>query len=146
VQDSLRAQEFSIALPERPTNVTLDPSNWILKRVTYTGPQDVAGQDPVDPSQIRWVISPPRPNPSAGPVSVLLSAPGCESCARSEGPALWVWDVSGRRVGRLQHAEGEAVYSWDGRAFDGGNLPAGVYWIGGGGGRTGAPQRTVRIR
>lgn len=156
VQNTQRIQDFVFREIRRPSGVTWDPGGWILKRVTYGSP-GVARATKGEATG--WAISALWPNPSRGPVWLKLAPSQCSSCGSvpAAAPALWVWDVTGRRVGEFRRAlagsrnPGEAVYAWDGRDIAGQILARGVYWVGAepggaGEGAAGRPQRILRLR
>jgi choice-of-anchor B domain-containing protein len=79
-----------------------------------------------DESAPRAALGAPRPNPSAGAVSVALFLPAA-------GPArAAVYDVAGRRVAPLFDGPapaGRLLIRWDGRNARGDDAASGLYWI-----------------
>jgi hypothetical protein len=69
-------------------------------------------------------LSAPAPNPSHAGVHLSFSVPDGEA-------ELTVLDLAGRQVARLWRGQSSSTVSmqWDGRAADGGALPAGLYLV-----------------
>jgi hypothetical protein len=66
------------------------------------------------------------PSPARGSVRISCSLPAGESAS------LWIFDVLGRRVRRLDvpvAAERDRSLTWDGRMDDGVEAAPGIYWI-----------------
>ena len=81
----------------------------------------------VSPSGLatRIELSPPRPNPSSSATHVEFALPAAASADLS------VYDVSGRRVATLLHADlpaGRRSVTWDGREANGRAVGAGLYF------------------
>ena len=99
-------------------NVSNLLANWFLEPVHWVA---VGPGAPV----ARLTLETARPNPSSATASLRFALP------RAGRARLLLMDVSGRRVrtlvdGALAAGPHEAV--WDGRADEGGRVPAGLYW------------------
>ena len=87
-------------------------------------------------------LSPPRPDPSRGPVAftLVLEHPAEVDAA--------VFDAGGRRVAtvvRTALAAGVHALAWDGRSTRGDRVRAGVYWLRASAGNERRSARIVRV-
>ncbi len=133
VDSGSRNQKFSFLLSRIPQDLALDPEGWVLKNVRYVrGP---TGSDEPPLAQVPH-LAPAWPNPSAGPVHLLLLGPaspdGATPGTLRAAPEVWIADAAGRKVARLAAAAGAVPgavpYLWDGRTGAGSPAPLGVYW------------------
>lgn len=138
IENRARTERFAFTLRAEPERIELDPDDWILKQVSYVaGP---SGLEPgADPTRLqdRFVVA---PNPSDGPVRILY-----QPAIPAESGFVSILDAGGRRVRTLVLPPHSPV-AWDGRDADGTPLPAGIYWLRGGGPASGLHERLVRIR
>jgi aminopeptidase N len=83
-------QSFSWLLPRRPSSVTIDPGNWVLKTTQLVTPaQDAAGS----PGAFR--LGENYPNPFNGETTLPFTVP-------SRGRvSVEIWNVTGELVGRI---------------------------------------------
>lgn len=91
----------------------------------------------------RIAFAPVAPNPSRGTVELAVRGPD------GAAPSVTVFDVRGRRVralGRRAMTSGTAVFAWDGRADDGSETGAGVYFARAESGEDAAVARVLRLR
>lgn len=120
IWDSLRTQSFTMHVQGTPTNLVIDPDNWLIKQVVSGA--DVADLGPRLSGGQVWS----RPNPFRPATTIGFSVP-------QEGPArLRVFDAEGRLVRTLLDGPavpGEHQVIWNGRTADGAPLPAGMYFF-----------------
>jgi len=138
IENEARVETYQFTLRAEPERIVLDPDDWILKQVSYVaGPSGI--EPGIEPASLggRFVVA---PNPSLGPVRILF-----EPTAPSGDALVSVLDPGGRQILTLTLPSGRAVV-WDGRDADGARLPAGIYWLRGGGAALGLHQQLVRIR
>jgi aminopeptidase N len=155
VQDSLRDQGFTFTFPAAPTQVRFDPSDWILKHLTY-GSEPAGAEEGMTPgsrltSALGWTLSPAQPNPCRNLTRLeLRPAPGAASGPGSglDLPGIYLSDLSGRLLNKLEPVRGanQAFLQWNGRLADGRLAPAGVYWIGGKSSGGPRPVRVILVR
>lgn len=116
VWDSVRTQQFKVALRYVPDSVTLDPDGWILKQIV-SPPAGVAGGE----TPTSFSLTQNYPNPFNPITTIRFSVPaGIQNVV-----SLQVFDILGELVATLVHepkAAGEYSVS-----FDGSNLSSGVY-------------------
>ena len=124
IVDSLEVQVFQIILPDEPTNVVLDPDNWILCDLKYVGVDNESGDAPR--ALTGTGIGSNRPNPF-NPRTVIPYFIGGNVPAAA---TLSVYDMTGRLVRTLVDdvaAPGEHSAVWDGRDGAGHEAVSGVY-------------------
>lgn len=129
------ARDFNDASYPNSRDYAGNPTNVYVQNISNPGPvmtadfgvQGVAGVDDRGPVADRLTLASPAPNPSSGSVAIQLVQPSGASAQ------LTVVDAAGRRVGEWNwpsaaHAAPRQV-TWSGRAADGRELPAGVYFM-----------------
>lgn len=90
IWDSLRVQQVQIVLPIMPESLTLDPDNWVLKKISYSR---LDTEPPLLPQD--FTLSVPYPNPFNNIVQFILAIP-----YQTEG-RLSIVDLTGREVSVL---------------------------------------------
>ena len=116
VWDSMRTQQFKVALGYVPDSVTLDPDGWILKQIV-SPPAGVAGGE----TPTSFSLTQNYPNPFNPITKIQFSVPA----GIRHVVSLQVFDILGQLVATLvdePKAAGEYSVS-----FDASNLSSGVY-------------------
>jgi aminopeptidase N len=127
VQDSLRVQEFLFAVRTNPTDVRLDPDDWVLK-------YSIGGSDVPPPNaDIRIELGLPRPSPGGPPVEIPL----LHGYSRV---TVNLYDITGMRIAAIRPTPGMASVLWDGRDDSGRPVASGLYFA-----RTSQNGQPVRI-
>ena len=142
--DCTEVQTLEVAWPsgivESYSNVAADQYLTVVEGDSlYTG----LASGPASAPQLGGVRLVCRPNPFSGELAVTVEG------SAASGTGLEVFDLSGRRVRRIDPDPGEAGsrnYHWDGRDDSGQPLPEGVYLIGTGAGAGGACAAVTLLR
>lgn len=102
-----------------------DVEGGIASGSAYIAADGLAGVDGRSQFDVRRVASIRiTPNPSCGPLRILLDTPLPATCQR-----IVIVDAVGRRV-RTLDAAGRSTVDWNGHGPDGKPVPAGIYWAG----------------
>ena len=117
-----------------------DPALGLVDFSNYVSAQGVA---PADGGEVLAWMSAPAPNPF-GETTTLRLALG-----EGEAAEIGIYGVDGRRVAHHSWDAGagrQVLFIWDGKATDGADLPAGVYFLRGRIGTAKVEERLVRLR
>jgi aminopeptidase N len=130
-------ETVSFTVPAEPTDLLVDPDDWILDVHMLAPTSSGFGPDVAAAQELRLLA--PRPNPVAVRTEIRYYVPSAGRVS------LTVHDVAGRLVRRLDdrlEQPGPKSAWWDRRADDGARVGAGVYWV-----RLEAPGgvRTVKV-
>ncbi len=99
IWDSLRVQEFNFQCYGKPTDLVIDPDDWVLKNITYSMIDNDLGYIPTD-----FLLSEPYPNPFNGSTHFKLFLPH-----DVEGN-LSVYDILGRKVDLVESGKFRTGY------------------------------------
>lgn len=111
--------EYRYPVSSCPTGIEFDPGNWILKKATQVGIEEVTTR-----TGNRFELSQSYPNPFSNTTTINYTIP------KDTHVRLAVYDVTGRLVRSLvDHSEQAGIHSicWDGKDDQGRKAPSGVY-------------------
>lgn len=140
VQNTRKDQIYTVQLPWEPSDVDLDPENWILKEASQI--PSVAhkfGKDLFSEFQ----MFPTYPNPFFNYTNIYFSLP-----AESE-VTIAVYDLRGRFIKTIIETSldaGPHWYEWDGTGINSHQLSAGIYFLVIRAGRYTAKQKMTLLR
>jgi len=123
IENNLELQSYDFILPEYPSDVILDPENWILK---HTMPTDIVEEPGENLLPDRAAILNPYPNPFNGVVNIPFVQP------EESDLKLVIYDIQGRIIRNLhsaKFAKGEYQIAWDGRDDYGLEVHSGIYFV-----------------
>lgn len=134
----LRLDQVNNQVMTLPNGYTLNSNSW---GIVNNGLPVLAVDDAPVPARLGLRVA--GDNPSTGVTRVMLELP------RNSVARVAVLDVAGRVVRTLADdrlAAGRHSIAWDGRAADGTDVPAGLYYLRGEGDGEWATVRIVRLR
>ena len=117
IQNNRRKEQYNFSLPVKPTNVQLDPQQWILRDVRPAGVETFT-------SILKFKNI--YPNPFKSTVNFILTN------WNSDAARLTIFTVNGRKVKTLSHKSKlghDWKYEWNGRNEQGSTVSSGVYFV-----------------
>jgi hypothetical protein len=141
-RDGFEAASVSIDADHDVLDFTADSPGWhpivvfrdvgtgadenVVYSLSWGDPVAVGAPGPLAAAAARFAFDGARPNPARGPTSLHFELPAAAATR------LAVYDVAGRRVRQLLDGIAESGVRrvvWDGRADDGSQVAAGVYYV-----------------
>ena len=140
VQNVIRDQIYTVQLPWEPSDVELDPGNWILKEANQIPPvAHKFGEDLFTEFQ----MFPTYPNPFFNYTNIYFSLP-----AESD-VTIAVYDLQGKLINTIVETtlnSGPHWFEWEGIGENGHQLSSGIYFLVIRAGRYTAKQKMTLLR
>jgi len=117
--DSLRSQQFEFETDQRPTNLEIDPDNWVLKKLEKAATGEFVGV----PTKFR--LSQNYPNPFNSSTTIIYGVPFPGEVK------IEIYNVLGKQVFGQFISERIVAFhkfNWDGKDNLGNDLPSGIYF------------------
>lgn len=115
-------QSFSFIFSKPPTNVVMDPNNYILKQINRDITLDTGGSSTIK----GFYLYQNYPNPFNNSTNILFEL---DTSSEIE---IKIYNLIGKEVRTLTKAyfdKGKHLINWDGKDYKGGEMPAGVYFV-----------------
>jgi aminopeptidase N len=119
IWDSLSSQQFEFVTEQKPTNLEVDPDNWVLKKLEKVESGEFVGI----PTEFK--LSQNYPNPFNSSTTIIYGLPV------PSGIKIEIYNVLGKRVFDQLSSERMIAFHkflWDGKDNQGIDLPSGIYF------------------